>query len=92
MGEEIRMKKITCFARRGTECDCLEVDRCPGYKKCSFYKNVAQYAADREQANLRLRQMPLEAQKALADQYYDGEMPWAILDSEEYPSGEPLFF
>ena len=31
-------------------------------------------------------------QKAIADQYYDGEMPWAILPEEEYPSGEPLRF
>ena len=85
------MKK-TCFAKRGTGCDCLTVKRCPGYRNCSFYKNVAQYAADREQANLRLRQMPLVEQHAIADQYFDGEMPWAIPDSEEYPSGEPLRF
>lgn len=84
--------KITCFAKRGTGCDCLTVTRCPGYKHCSFYKNVAQYAADREQANLRLRQMSLVEQHAIADQYFDGEMPWAITDSEGYPSGEPLRF
>ena len=86
------MKKITCFAKKGTGCDCLTVKRCPGYKKCSFYKNVAQYAADRAQADMLLRQMPLEAQQAIAEQYYDGEMPWAILPEEEYPSGEPLRF
>ena len=84
--------KITCFAKRGTGCDCLTVKRCPGYRNCAFYKNVAQYAADQAQANMHLRQMPLVEQKAIADQYYDGEMPWAILSEEEYSSGEPLRF
>ena len=85
--------KISCFAIKPKQkCAALEVRRCPGYKHCPFYKNCTQYDADIQLAYLRLRLLPPEAQRAIADQYYHGEMPWVIVRSEEYPSEKALIF
>ena len=70
------MKNTTCFARRGRECNCLEVKYCPGYAKCSFYKNRAQYYADIEVCYARLRTLRPVAQLSIAGKYFDGKKPW----------------
>ena len=83
------MRASTCFAKRGTKCKCLIVSRCPGYKRCPFYKGNVQYRADLNAAYMHLRRLPPEAQRAIADQYYAGEMPWAppapVMDGGEEP-------
>ena len=72
------MRATTCFAKRGTKCNCLEVSRCKGYAKCPFYKGIVEYRADLNSAYMHLRRLPPEAQRAIADQYYRGRMPWAL--------------
>ena len=83
------MRPTTCFAKRGLKCDCLEVSRCVGFGKCPFYKGSTQYRADLNAAYMHLRRLSPEAQRAIADQYYAGEMPWAppaaVMDGGEKP-------
>ena len=86
------MGNTTCFAKRGTKCKCLCVYRCLGYKHCPFYKGNAQYRADVQLTYLRLRSLHPAAQRAIAEQYFHGDMPWAIPDSEGYPSEKALVF
>ena len=86
------MRASTCFAKRGTKCDCLIVSRCPGYKRCPFYKGNVQYRADLNSAYMYLRRLPPEAQRAIADQYYDGEMPWALPAVPPGQREKPLVF
>ena len=86
------MRASTCFAKRGTGCDCLCVKRCRGYKHCPFYKNGPQYRADLNAAYMHLRRLPPEAQRAIADQYYRGRMPWALPAAHSAGHKKPLRF
>ena len=86
------MRASTCFAKRGTKCNCLEVSRCVSYGKCPFYKGNVQYRADLNAAYMHLRRLPPEVQHAIADQYYDGEMPWALPATPPGQREKPLIF
>ena len=71
------MSRIKCFAKvRRDGCSCLCGSHCNGYDQCPFYKNEAQYRADIKLAYMQLRRLPPEAQRAIAEQYYHGRMPW----------------
>lgn len=71
------MKDERCFAivQKG-KCAALATESCPGYGRCTFYKPVWVHERDREQANARLRALPEEEQRAIADKYHKGIMPW----------------
>ena len=63
-----------CFALRNKGmCGALS---CTGYVGCAFYKPKRQQEADQRRANARLRRLPMEQQRMIADKYFSGEMPW----------------
>ena len=65
-----------CFALRARGvCGALSGD-CSGYAACAFYKAKCQQEADQRRANARLRRLPQETQRIIADKYFSGEMPW----------------
>ena len=65
-----------CFALRARGvCGALSGD-CSGYADCAFYKAKRQQEADQRRANARLRRLPQETQRIIADKYFSGEMPW----------------
>ena len=65
-----------CFALRASGvCGALSGD-CSGYADCAFYKAKRQQEADQRRANARLRRLPQETQRIIADKYFSGEMPW----------------
>ena len=49
---------------------------CSGYAGCAFYKPKRQQEADQRRANERLKWLPQETQRIIADKYFNGEMPW----------------
>ena len=49
---------------------------CSGYAGWAFYKPKRQQEADQRRANARLRRLPMEQQRMIADKYFSGEMPW----------------
>ena len=66
-----------CFGMmKSGECGALRVEKCPGYKKCGFYKPLWRYLRDQEVANVRLCALPLVHQVHIAEKYYEGKMPW----------------
>lgn len=89
------MSQGLCFAYRWNHCSVLYTKAtktcCIGYENCPFYKDHAQYNADLDQHYQRLRQLPLEEQRAIADQYYHGRMPWAMSVTPAWPE-KPLRF
>ena len=65
-----------CFALRNRGvCGALS-GSCTGYAGCAFYKPKRQQEADQRRANARLRSLPMEQQRMIADKYFSGEMPW----------------
>ena len=65
-----------CFALRARGvCGALS-GNCSGYVGCAFYKLKRQQEADQRRANARLRRLPMEQQRMIADKYFSGEMPW----------------
>ncbi len=87
------MKPVKCFAKRGRiRCDCLREQRCLGYDMCPFYKGEAQHRADINAAYMHLRRLPPEVQRAIADQYYRGKMPWALPATPPALREKPLRF
>ena len=65
-----------CFALRTRGvCGALSGDG-SGYADCAFYKAKRQQEADQRRANARLRRLPQETQRIIADKYFSGEMPW----------------
>ena len=65
-----------CFALRARGvCGALS-GSCSGYAGCAFYKPKRQQEADQRRANARLRRLPQETQRIIADKYFSGEMPW----------------
>ena len=65
-----------CFALRNKGvCGALS-GNCSGYAVCAFYKPKHQQEADQSRANVRLRRLPMEQQRMIADKYFSGEMPW----------------
>jgi len=66
-----------CFAhRRNGKCVALTSEQCAGYAVCPFYKPIWKYAQDEDRANQRLNALPVERQREIAEQYYEGDMPW----------------
>ena len=65
-----------CFALRARGvCGALS-GGCSGYAGCVFYKPKHKQEADQRRANARLRRLPMEQQRMIADKYFSGEMPW----------------
>lgn len=46
------------------------------FKPCAFYKTPEQAAESREKANERLRKLPEDRQKFIAEYYYSGVRVW----------------
>lgn len=66
-----------CFAmRRYGKCNALNVEQCPNYASCPFYKPAWMAARDAERLNRKLCSMPMDEQSRIADKYYNGKMPW----------------
>ena len=65
---------------------------CVGYENCPFYKDHAQYNADLDLHYQRLRQLPQEEQRAIADKYYHGRMPWVMSGPPPAWPEKPLRF
>ena len=66
-----------CFAhRRNGKCMALTSEQCAGYAVCLFYKPIWKHAQDVARANQRLNALPAERQREIAEQYYEGDMPW----------------
>ena len=66
-----------CFAmRKNGACVALSVKRCLGYGKCPFYQPSWKCLCDQDKANARLRALPKDEQRAIADKYHNGNMPW----------------
>ena len=65
-----------CFALRARGvCGALS-GNCSGYVGCAFYKPKRQQEADQRRVNARLRSLPMEKQRTIADKYFSGGMPW----------------
>lgn len=45
-------------------------------ESCPFYKSIEQHMADKEAANRRIAELPMEQQQAIADKHYNGEKLW----------------
>ena len=66
-----------CFAmRRNGKCGALNVNQCPNYASCPFYKPVWKAELDTARTNRKLCRMPEEAQLHIAEKYHNGDMPW----------------
>ena len=66
-----------CFAhRRNGKCAALTCEQCAGYAVCSFYKPIWKQAQDVARVNQRLNRLPIQKQRAIAEKYHNGEMPW----------------
>ena len=66
-----------CFAhRRNGKCVALTSEQCAGYAACPFYKPIWKHAQDVARANQRLNAPPMDEQRAIAEKYHGGEMPW----------------
>ena len=74
-GEDLNEK---CFALKpGRKCSLLTCKGCNGqYDKCPFYKPRWKAERDTRRALARIASMPVEKQQAIAEKYYNGEMPW----------------
>ena len=69
--EQVLNKK--CYFS-GNNCRALVIEDCPS--NCSFFQTPEEAKARKAKANARLRSLPDEKQKAIAEKYYSGEMPW----------------
>ena len=66
-----------CFAlRKDCTCFALAVNNCIGYLICPFYKPIWKQGKIQKQVDMRLCVLPAKTQTAIADKYYNGEMPW----------------
>lgn len=66
-----------CFAmRRNGKCNALNVDRCPNYASCPFYKPSWKAERDTARLNQKLCALPMDEQQRIADKYHNGKMPW----------------
>ena len=75
----------SCFACKGGECIALDPAPC-FYKRprpCRFFKTQAQADAGIEHALALIAAKPTDQQKAIADLYYGGTMPWKDGDSSD---------
>lgn len=63
----------SCMHNKEGRCALLTSTQCA---RCSFRLTEAQAAESRRKADARLRTLPVEAQLAIATQYYRGKMPW----------------
>ena len=53
------------------------VNQCDGKnEECPFFKTMGEHRESRKKANERLATLPEWQQRAIADQFYGGEMPW----------------
>ena len=64
-----------------TDCVCCSDGFCTALitrdcTNCSFYQTRDQREKKRQKAFKRLRQLDILKQKIIAQQYYDGAMPW----------------
>ena len=62
--------------RRNGKCVALTGEQCAGYAVCSFYKPIWKHAQDVARVNQRLNRLPIQKQRAIAEKYHNGEMPW----------------
>lgn len=77
-------KNWRCFAERHKQingvtrvmCEALTQVRCSGYDDCPFYRSRDEYMESRGKANARLRDLPHDRQKNIAEMYYQKTMPW----------------
>lgn len=69
------MTKIYCFGWKNGECIATLNADCYG---CPFNKTTKQYGEDVGKAMERLRTLPYERQRYIADKYYDGSMFWNV--------------
>ena len=66
-----------CFAlKHNGACKALEMERCPNYASCQFYKPVWMHERDRDRAYGRINSLPEERQAEIAHKYYGDRMPW----------------
>lgn len=66
-----------CFAMHGNgKCGALTQRRCPGCNRCAFYKTRRQLEKEKQAANEKIRKLPAERQKYIAEKYFGGQMPW----------------
>ena len=67
-----------CFGlRKSSECAVTEDRVCRGnYDTCPFYKPKWKSDQDRKLALRRIADKSPERQRAIADKYYNGQMPW----------------
>jgi len=71
----------SCFAAKTNgKCNVYTNEKCIG--KCVFYKTAQQVADEREKVFARLRRLPSEQQRNIADLYYDGGQPWHPITEE----------
>lgn len=67
-----------CFAlTRDCRCRALEIENCPGYKQCVFYKPGWKQNRDQMYIDGKLRALSEARQRYISEKYYHGDMPWA---------------
>ena len=74
------MDYTECIHYTVRACRALKRTPCEKYcKKCNFRQDKEQAEASEQKARARLMSLPAEYQKAIAEKYYRGEMPWRAL-------------
>ena len=67
-------KNTYCTHCKGGLCEATTYSKCP--VMCSFIATKADLVQGRKKRYERIRRLPKDTQKAIADKYYDGKMPW----------------
>ena len=70
------MNETSFSHRRNGKCVALTSEQCAGDAACPFYKPIWKHAQDVARANQRLNALPMDEQRAIAEKYHGGEMPW----------------
>ena len=76
----------SCFACKSGECIALDTApcACKRPRPCPFFKTQAQIDREQQWIYARHAAKPADLQRAIADKYYGGTMPWK--DGERHDS------
>lgn len=68
--------KSCIFFKPSHKCKILVGETCRDAENCCFHKTAEEQAASLAIAYDRLRRLDPAEQQRIADQYYNGKMPW----------------